>query len=143
MILIAVFLFKNRNIGLEILAINMKSPDAEKRPELVAKHKKLGIALTVATFLGLIGGIVGVIYFLNVPQPFVRTYGHGFIGTLILSFLIVNIFIGGLIKKAKREKGIKRLKSFHFAIFYVVAVFIALSAITGAIVLISGPAALN
>ena len=141
LVLFALF-FKVRSIALEALAVNPKSPDADQRDALIAKHGKFGITLIILFVGGFIGGIVGSVKFLHVSQPFMQSYGHAFIGIMILALLVTQIFLGKSIKNIKVPKIKKRFFSFHKGIFTFVIIMGILSLVTGAIVLISGPSAL-
>ncbi len=139
MLVIIGYFFMLRKKAVEALEINPKSPEAGKIKELAAEHKKMGQILTGFILMGLIGGIASVKMFFPGVEPFIRTYGHGFIGLIILSFTITNLFIGKALSKAIKEKNKKGLFNFHTGIFYLVMILSAFSALTGTYILMYGP----
>jgi len=143
MVVLLGMLFKVRALGRMALAINSKSPEADQKDVLIAKHARFGIIATVLFVLGFVGGIFSSVKFLQVSQSFMQTYGHGFIGVIIISLLITEIFIGKSIKNIKAPKIRKRFFTFHLGIFTFLMIVGVLSLITGSVVLILGPSALT
>lgn len=142
MVILLGMLFKVKALAQMGLAINSKSPEADQKDVLIAKHARFGIIITVLFVLGFVGGIFSSMKILQV-QAFMRTYGHGFIGVMIISLLVTEIFLGKSIKNIKVPKIKKRFFSFHKGIFTFLMIVAVLSLITGAVVLISGPSALT
>ena len=143
MLVLLGLLFKVRALGLMGLSINSKSPEADQKDVLISKHGRFGVTMTILFVLGFAGGIFSSVNFVHVTHAFMQTYGHGFIGIIIISLLITQIFIGKSIKNIKVPKIKKRFFSFHKGIFTFLMIVAVLSLVTGAVVLISGPSALT
>ena len=129
-------------LGKQALAINIKSPEADQHELLMLQHKKLSTLITALVFVGLLGGIFGLVKFLQVQEIFVRTYGHGFAGAILLGLLIANIFVGQAIKRPSKQKAKDNIRSFHFYLFYFSLIVALYSVVSGMAVLIKGPASL-
>lgn len=141
MLLLLSFLYKIYKTGNEILGINPKSPEAERREEIVADHHKTARLVSALMIPGFIGGIIGVIYFLGISEIFVKTYGHGFIGAGVLGLMISNIFVGKAIKNPKKQIAKDNILSFHRGLMYFTLLASAGAIITGIKILVSGPSA--
>lgn len=141
MLLLLTFLYKIYKTGNEILGINPKSPEAEKRDAIIDEHRKTAQLITTLMIPGFIGGIIGVVYYLGVKEIFVKTYGHGFIGAGVIGLMISNMFVGKSIKNPVKAKAKENLLSFHRGLMYFTLLASAFSIITGSIILISGPSA--
>lgn len=139
MLLLLGFLYKIFKTGSEALKISEKSPDADKRIALLSEHKKTAKLVTGLIFLGFIGGIFGLVYFLGVKEIFLRTYGHGFIGAGILGLMLSNIFVGKSVNKPARPKARENLLGFHKGLMYFTLIASFLSLLTGIAVLYLGP----
>ncbi|HAE38259.1 MAG TPA: hypothetical protein DCG57_06420 [Candidatus Riflebacteria bacterium] len=129
-------------LGKKALAVNLKSPEADQHALLMQQHQKLGTLVTALVFVGLLGGIIGLVKFLQVKEIFLRTYGHGFAGAIFLGLLIANIFVGKSVKRPIKQKAQENLRRFHFYLFYFSLVVALYSVISGMMVLIKGPAVL-
>jgi hypothetical protein len=140
MLLLLSFLYKIYKTGSESLTINEKSPEADRRDELLDDHKKTAHIVTGLMIPGFIGGVIGMIYFLGNSEIFVKSYGHGFLGAGVLGLMLSNIFVGRAIKKPKKDKARQNLLSFHRGLMYFTLLTSFFSIITGAYILIKGPA---
>lgn len=141
MILLLGFLFKIYKTGIEALKVSAKSPDADKRQELLDEHKKTAKLVTGLMFPGFIGGIIGMIYFLGVKEIFLKSYGHGFIGAGILGLMLSNLFVGPAVNRPARPKQRENLLSFHKGLMYLVVIASFFSLATGLMILFSGTSA--
>lgn len=141
LVLLAAVIYIHR-LGKQALTVNLKSPEADHYAELIQQHKKLSTLITLLVFVGLLGGIFSLVQFMQVKEVFMRTYGHGFAGAILLGLLLANIFVGKSIKTLKKQKAQENLRRFHFYLFYFGLVVALCSIISGAIVLIKGPASL-
>ena len=139
MLFVLSYLFKIHKVGLQALAVNPKSPEADQRDQFLAEHRKFSRTAVILFSLGLIGGIIGVVQFLQVNAIFLKTYGHGFAGAILLGLMIANIFVGGSIKTLNKDKSRGNLRRFHFGLFYTTLVCSVYSLISGLVVLIKGP----
>lgn len=139
MIILLSFLYKIYKTGNAALGINVKSPEAEKRDELLREHQSTAKLVTGLMVPGFIGGVIGVIYFLGVKEIFVKTYGHGFIGAGILGLMLSNIFVGKSIKNPVKAKAKENLLSFHRGLMYFTLIASIFSLATGIAVLAAGP----
>ncbi len=139
MLFVLSYLFKIHKVGQQALAVNPKSPEADQREQFLAEHRKFSRIAVVLFALGLIGGIVGVVQFLQINAVFLKTYGHGFAGAILLGLMIANIFVGGSIKTLNKEKSRENLRRFHFGLFYTTLACSAYSLISGLAVLFKGP----
>ena len=139
MLFVLSYLFKIHKVGLQALAVNPKSPEADQRDQFLAEHRKFSRIAVILFSLGLIGGIIGVVQFLQVNAIFLKTYGHGFAGAILLGLMIANIFVGGSIKTLNKDKSRGNLRRFHFGLFYTTLVCSVYSLISGLVVLIKGP----
>lgn len=139
MLFVLTYLFKIYNYGKQALAVNPKSPDANQRESLLAQHKKTGITFAILVFAGLLGGIFGLVKFMNINAIFMKTWGHGFAGAILLGLMLANIFVGNSIKTLVKEKSRANLLNFHFTLFYATLCCTAYSLISGLVVLFKGP----
>ena len=139
MIILLGFLYKIFNSGKTALSINEKSPEADKREELIKEHGTTAKLITALMFVGFIGGVFGMIYFIGVREIFIKSYGHGFIGAGILGLMLSNLFVGKSIKKPPRPSQQANLLSFHKGISYFIVIGSVFSLVTGIIILVSGP----
>jgi hypothetical protein len=135
------FLFQQMKLGQAILQHKERPGEGEPRGTLLDRHRSWGYWMIGYGVLGLIGGIVGALSFLSTDpiQPFLQTYGHGFMGTLALATLVIILFLGRNIRFITKPKIQKRFQSFHANMGYLVALFGLCSLITGALVLVWGP----
>ena len=138
-----VFLFRQLKLVQEILGLKEKSPDWDRRDDLIARHRQWSYLLLGWAFAGLIGGVVITMYVLQASPAFMRTYGHGSIGTLAFAALLSAFFLGPAIKKVVRPRVRVRFLSFHLNMVYIVFGLGIFSLATGLAVLILGPSALN
>ncbi|MBU1106989.1 MAG: DUF4079 family protein [Candidatus Riflebacteria bacterium] len=129
-------------LGKQALAVNLKSPEADQQEFLLQQHKKLSTLITALVFVGLLGGVMVLVKFLQVQEIFLRSYGHGFAGAILLGLLIANIYVGQAIKKPRKQKAQDNVKSFHFYLFYFSLAVALYSVISGIVVLVKGPASL-
>lgn len=141
MLFVLSYLFKIHNFGKQALAVNPKAPDADQRNVFLAEHKKLAQIAAVLFSVGLVGGVIGVMQFLQVKTVFMQTYGHGFAGAILLGLMFANIFVGNSIKTLNKEKSRDNLRRFHFTLFYATLCCSAWSLISGLVVLVKGPMA--
>lgn len=132
-------LYYLHSFGKKALSINPKSPEADQKNILISQHQKMGIAVTVLMALGLIFGIFVVFKIMGINEVFLKTYGHGFAGAILLGLMIANIFVGRSIRMLVREKARAGLLRFHFGLFYLTLVTSLYSLISGLRILISGP----
>ena len=139
MLFVLSYLFKIHHLGKQALAVNPKSPDADQRGVFLAEHKKVSKIAAILFAIGLIGGIFGVVQFLQVNTIFMKTYGHGFVGAILLGLMLANIFVGNSIKTLVKEKSRDNLRRFHFSLFYFTLVCSAYSLVSGLVVLFKGP----
>lgn len=139
MLFLLSFLYKIFKTGNEALQINVKSPEADRRAEILADHQKTAKLVSALMIPGFIGGIIGVVYFLEVKVILMKTYGHAFIGAGVLGLMLSNIFVGMSIKKPAKPSARENLLSFHRGLMYLTLIASACSLITGAIVLFKGP----
>jgi len=134
-------LYQQREVGLSLLGLNQRSPDAAQRQGILDRHRQQAVLLLVLTTLGLFGGIGSMIYVIGRP-PFMFSYGHAFLGTLALATLVTTFGLGTNIKKVVKPKIQERFLRFHANLFYLIALFAGLTLCTGLAVLVLGPAAL-
>jgi hypothetical protein len=139
MLFVLTYLFKIHKFGKQALAINPKAPDADQREVFLAEHKKISKLAAGLFLIGLIGGILSVVYFLEINAVFMKTYGHGFVGAILLGLMFANIFVGNSIKTLVKEKARDNLRRFHFTLFYATLVCSVYSLISGLVVLFKGP----
>ncbi|HNX74972.1 MAG TPA: DUF4079 family protein [Candidatus Rifleibacterium sp.] len=139
MLFVLTFLFRIHKIGKQALAVNPKSPEADQKETFLGEHAKLSKIAALLFAAGLIGGIVGVVQFMQVNAVFLKTYGHGFAGAILLGLMIANIFVGNSIKTLNKEKSRENLRRFHFNLFYMTLACSLYSLISGLAVLIKGP----
>lgn len=139
MLFVLTYLFKIFTLGKQALAVNPKSPEADQRQSFLVEHRKASITAAVLFFIGLIGGIFGLVQFLQVNAIFMKTYGHGFAGAILLGLMLANIFVGTSIKTLVKEKSRDNLRNFHFSLFYVTLICTAYSLVSGLVVLFKGP----
>ncbi|RCK80859.1 MAG: hypothetical protein OZSIB_2747 [Candidatus Ozemobacter sibiricus] len=138
-----VFLYWQRALGQKIAEMKEKSPEFVKRPGLLEQHRTWGYALTGLCLAGLFGGIFITSSVLGAQQPFLQTYGHGFIGSVILGCLVMSLLLGLSIKNVVKPRIRERFLTFHMNMVYVIAAFGLLSAGTGLAILIWGLSPLN
>lgn len=138
MLILLGFLYKIYKTGTEALKINEKSPEFEKKKELLHDHSRTAKIVTALMIPGFIGGIIGVVYFLGVPEVFLKTYGHGFLGAAILGLMLSNIFVGKSVKRPKRPKQRENLLSFHRGLMYFILLASVGAILTGVVVLMKG-----
>ncbi|NCB38534.1 MAG: DUF4079 family protein [Erysipelotrichia bacterium] len=139
MLFLLATLFKIHHFGKQTLMINPKSPEASQRDTLRQQHRKFGMIVTGLMFLGLLGGIIGVVQFMKIDAIFLKTYGHGFAGAIVLGLMLANIFVGNSIKTLVKDKSRANLLKFHFSLFYTTLICSAYSLISGLVVLFKGP----
>ncbi len=139
MLFVLSYLFKIHSFGKQALAVNPKAPDADQREIFLAEHKKVSKIATILFSAGLIGGIFGVVQFLQINTIFMKTYGHGFAGAILLGLMLANIFVGNSIKTLVKEKARANLRRFHFSLFYFTLVCSVYSLVSGLVVLFKGP----
>lgn len=132
-------LYAQRQLGQQIAGLKERSPEYENRAGLLEQHLRNGRVLLVIGFLGLIGGAVITMFVLGVPQPLLHTYGHGFLGLIILSVLVATYFLGTSIKHVVKPKIRDRFFGFHMNMVYLMAVFGLCALLTGFWVLLKGP----
>ncbi len=133
-----VFLYWQRVLGQKIAEMKEKSPEFVKRPGLLEQHRTWGYVLTGLCAAGLFGGIFITSSVLGAQQPFMQTYGHGFIGSVVLACLVMSLLLGLSIKSVVKPRIRERFLTFHMNMVYIIAVFGLLSAGTGLAVLIWG-----
>lgn len=129
-----------KSLGCKALAINPKSPEASSYDGLVEKHGKWSVILVVLVFIGMLGGILSMVYFLDTTEVFLKSYGHGIVGAFVFVLLVTNIFVGRAHKKQIQEKMRKRLMRFHKGVYYCTAFAVMITIATGLVVLFKGPA---
>ncbi|MDD3147145.1 MAG: DUF4079 family protein [Candidatus Riflebacteria bacterium] len=139
MLFVLSYLFRIHKVGKQALAVNPKSPDADQREVFLAQHKKLSLIAVALFSVGLIGGVIGAMQFLQVKTVFMQTYGHGFAGAILLGIMFGNIFVGNSIKTLVKEKSRENLRRFHFTLFYATLCCSVWSLISGIWVLVKGP----
>lgn len=139
MIALLVALVYVHQCGKKLFAINPKSPEMEQKPELSIKHKNFSFIVTGLMFLGFFGGVFGLVKFLGVQEVFLKTYGHGFAGAIVLGLMLANIFVGGSVKTLHKEKARENLLRFHNGLFYFTLIATTYSLISGLVVLFKGP----
>jgi len=127
------------SFGKKALAINPKSPEADQKVALLANHQKMSIVVTVLMGLGLIGGVFVVVKIMGINEVFLKTYGHGFAGAILLGLMIANIFVGRSMHLLVREKARAGLLRFHYGLFYLTLLTSCYSLLSGLRILISGP----
>jgi hypothetical protein len=131
-------LFLQKNLGYKILGLREKSPEYEEREGMLTMHRTYAYGLLVWAAGGLLGGIIMAHSALKVPAPFLHTYGHGFLGVLVLSLLVAMFFLGRSVKTVIKPKIRERFLHFHFKLIYLVGLTGLLSLATGAGVLFFG-----
>ena len=131
-------LYVQRSVGQRILSLKERSPEFDQRDVLIGKHLSYGVILLVMIIGGLIGGIVMTSMVLKAPAPFLHTYGHGFLGVLGLSGLVIMFLLGKNIKHVVKPKIRERFLRFHVQMIYLMAGTGLLSMVTGLIVLFRG-----
>lgn len=141
LVLLAAVIYIHR-LGKQALAVNLKSPEADHYDALMLQHKKLGTLITLLVFVGLLGGVFSLVQFMQVKEVFLRTYGHGFAGAILLGLMLANIFVGKSVKKPKKQTAQDNLRRFHFSLFYFSLIAALYSVISGIMVLVKGPASL-
>ncbi|MEW6710584.1 MAG: DUF4079 family protein [Candidatus Riflebacteria bacterium] len=141
MLLLIGFLYKIYKTGKQVDGINVKSPEADRRADILADHAKTAQLVTALMIPGFIGGIIGVVYFLGIKEVFIRTYGHGFIGAGVLGLMLSNLFVGRSIKRPAKASARENLLSFHRGLMYFVLAASAGSIATGFYILFAGPSA--
>ncbi len=139
MLFVLTYLFRIHKIGKLALAVNPKSPDADQRELFLAEHGKISKIAAGLFAAGLVGGILSVVYFLEINAVFMKTYGHGFVGAILLGLMLANIFVGNSIKTLVKEKSRDNLRRFHFTLFYATLICSAYSLVSGLVVLFKGP----
>ncbi len=141
MIALLCSLFYLHGFGKQALAINPRSPEADKKSFLIGQHQKLSLVITVLMATGLVAGIFVVVKIMGINEVFLKTYGHGFAGAILLGLMIANIFVGRSIKMLVKEKARGNLLRFHYSLFYFTLLTSAYSLISGLAILIKGPMA--
>lgn len=141
MIALLCSLFYLHNFGKQALAINPKSPEADKKDTLIKQHQKFSLIITAFMGAGLVAGIFVVVKIMGINEVFLKTYGHGFAGAILLGLMIANIFVGRSIKMLGKEKARANLLRFHYGLFYFALITSAYSLISGLAILIKGPMA--
>lgn len=131
-------LYLQRSLGLQILQLKERSPEFDKRPKYLESHVNYAYILLAIIVIGMFGGILGTVYALSAPAPFLHTYGHGFLGVLALACLVVIMIMGFNIKHVVRPKVRDRFFSFHMNLVYVIAGFGVFSFVTGLLILAKG-----
>lgn len=137
------FLYLQRELGLRILQIKDKSPDFKSRDSLIDTHRTYGYGLVAFAVIGLLAGIFITTSVLGAASPFLQTYGHGFLGTLILACVVMGLVLGLSIKHVVKPKIRDRFLGFHTNMVYIIGIFGILSLITGGIVLTMGLGAMS
>ncbi len=141
MVVVLILLFKLHAIGKQAMKINPKSPEAEQKEILQQQHRKLSIILTAMMFAGLCGGVFAVFQFMGIREIFLKTYGHGFAGAIVLGLMLANIFVGKSVKVLAKDKARNNLLKFHNGLFYFAIATSAYSLISGIVILVKGPMA--
>lgn len=141
MVVLLSALFYVHRYGKQILAINPKSPEAEQKPQLITQHRKMSYIITGLMFLGFLGGVVGLVQFMGIQEVFLKTYGHGFAGAIILGLMLANIFVGRSVKVVLKDKARENLLRFHNGLFYFTLTAGVYSFVSGLVVLFKGPMA--
>jgi uncharacterized membrane protein len=139
MVVLLASLYYIHRYGKEALTINTKGPEASQKSLLLAQHQKYSHIVTGLMFLGLIGGIVGLVKFMGVQEIFLKTRGHGFAGAIVIGLMMANIFVGRSVKVLIKEKARENLLRFHYGLFYFTVAASTYSLVSGLIILINGP----
>ncbi len=132
------FVYVQRNLGLSIFRLREKDPAFDQRPAMLATHRSYGIFLVFLCLLGFVGGILSTAYLLG-WAPFLQTFGHGFVGALGLSVLVMMLVLGMNAKYVVKPKIRERFMSFHTNMIYIFGLFCLFSVLTGILSLVWGP----
>lgn len=130
-------------LGRRIEALIPRSPEFSQRDTLLHQHRARSWLLLGLMALGAIGGIVVTVKFLPGDSDSIeilnRTYGHGYLGLLILSVLVAMAVVGSRIKTIVRDRIRERFLTFHRNMAWVAAGLAVFSVITGIAVLVWVP----